>query len=668
MLTVSEDVRQQVADLRREIEEHNYHYYVLDNPKITDEKYDALMCQLIKLEQQYPALVTPDSPSQRVGGQVQQGFKPVKHLLPMLSLGNAFSEEELHDFDRRVRSSLGEEDLEYVVELKIDGLAISLIYQDGLLVRGATRGDGETGEDITQNLKTVGSIPLKLRQPVPLLEVRGEAYMPKDAFVRLNAQREETGQQLFANPRNAAAGSLRQLDSKITASRKLSTFIYAIGQMEGQQITSHAQGLQWLKELGFRINPNIKVFNNMAQVIDYIQTWHDKRFDLPYAIDGLVIKVNQLSQQQRLAFTAKSPRWAIAYKFPAEKAITKIEDIKISVGRTGVLTPTAYLTPVTVAGSTVSRAVLHNEDIIKQKDIKIGDTVVLHKAGDVIPEIVEVLPEKRTGAERQFVYPDKCPECGTAVIRVDGEVATRCPNLGCPARNREGIFHFVSRPAMDIEGLGPAVVTQLLASGLIKDAADLYRLKYQDIINLERFGQKSAQNLLNAIENSKNRPLGQLIFALGIRHVGQTAAKKLADHFKSLVALSQASEEELVAIPEVGPKMAQSIVNWFSQQTNQNLIKRLIQAGINTLGEETTILDNQPLTGKTFVLTGTLVSFSRQQAQAAIERLGGKVTSSVSKKTDYVVVGENPGSKQEKAQKLGVSILAEEDFKKLLKQ
>jgi DNA ligase (NAD+) len=667
-LSVPEDVRQRVVGLRSEIEEHNYFYYVLDNPKITDEKYDALMRQLIELEQQYPELVTPDSPTQRVGGEVQQGFKPVKHLLPMLSLGNAFSEGDLRDFDRRVRSIIGDEELEYVVELKIDGLAISLIYEDGKLVRGATRGDGETGEDITQNLRTVGSIPLKLRQPVSRLEVRGEAFMPKDAFASLNARREESGQQLFANPRNAAAGSLRQLDAKVTASRQLSTFIYAIGHLEGQEITSHAQALEWLKELGFRVNPNIRVFNSIDQVITYIETWYDQRFDLPYAIDGMVIKVNQLGQQQRLGFTAKSPRWATAYKFPAEKAITKVEDIRISVGRTGVLTPTAYLTSVTVAGSTVSRAVLHNEDIIKLKDIKIGDTVVLHKAGDVIPEIVEVLPDKRTGAERDFVFPDKCPECGTAVTRVEGEVATRCPNLHCPARNREGIFHFVSRAAMDIEGLGPAVVTQLLASGLIKDAADLYSLSYEDVINLERFGQKSAQNLLNSIEISKKRPLGQLIFALGIRHVGQTAAKKLADHFKSLDALAQAKDEELVNIPEVGPKMAQSIVHWFSQEANQLLIKNLIQAGINTKSEETTSLENQPLAGKTFVLTGTLADFSRQQAQAAIEELGGKVASSVSKKTDYVVVGENPGSKQDKAQKLGVPILAEEEFKKLLEE
>lgn len=667
-MSVPEDVRQRVVGLRSEIEEHNYFYYVLDNPKITDEKYDALMRQLIELEQQYPELVTPDSPTQRVGGEVQQGFKPVKHLLPMLSLGNAFSEGDLRDFDRRVRSIIGDEELEYVVELKIDGLAISLIYEDGKLVRGATRGDGETGEDITQNLRTVGSIPLKLRQPVSRLEVRGEAFMPKDAFASLNARREESGQQLFANPRNAAAGSLRQLDAKVTASRQLSTFIYAIGHLEGQEITSHAQALEWLKELGFRVNPNIRVFNSIDQVITYIETWYDQRFDLPYAIDGMVIKVNQLGQQQRLGFTAKSPRWATAYKFPAEKAITKVEDIRISVGRTGVLTPTAYLTSVTVAGSTVSRAVLHNEDIIKLKDIKIGDTVVLHKAGDVIPEIVEVLPDKRTGAERDFVFPDKCPECGTAVTRVEGEVATRCPNLHCPARNREGIFHFVSRAAMDIEGLGPAVVTQLLASGLIKDAADLYSLSYEDVINLERFGQKSAQNLLNSIEISKKRPLGQLIFALGIRHVGQTAAKKLADHFKSLDALAQAKDEELVNIPEVGPKMAQSIVHWFSQEANQLLIKNLIQAGINTKSEETTSLENQPLAGKTFVLTGTLADFSRQQAQAAIEELGGKVASSVSKKTDYVVVGENPGSKQDKAQKLGVPILAEEEFKKLLEE
>lgn len=663
-----EDIRRQIEQLRREIEEHNHRYYVEDQPIISDEQYDQLMRQLKQLEEQYPEFISPHSPTQRVGGQVQKGFTPVEHLVPMLSLGNVFSEAELHDFHRRVSSLLGDETVEYVVEPKIDGLAISLLYEDGLFVRGATRGDGSTGEDITQNLKTVGSIPLKLRQPVKRLEVRGEAYMPKEAFVKLNNQREEQGQPLFANPRNAAAGSLRQLDPRITASRQLSTFIYAVGYVEGQAPANHADTLAWLRELGFRVNPEYAVFKDMVEVQKYIAHWQQKRFDLPYAIDGMVIKVNSLRQQQQLGFTAKSPRWATAYKFPAEKAVTKVEDIHISVGRTGVLTPTAILTPVTVAGSTVSRAVLHNEDIIKAKDIKIGDTVVVHKAGDIIPEIVEVIKEKRTGAERDFVFPHKCPQCDTPVVRPEGEVAVRCPNATCPGRNREGIFHFVSRGAMDIAGLGPAVVTQLLDNGLIKDAADLYQLEYQDLIKLERFGPKSAQNLLQAIEESKHRPLGQLIFALGIRHVGQTAAKKLANHFKSLDSFMAATSEQLLNVPEIGPKIADSIIQWLSQPGNRNFVNRLVQAGINTKNDEIKDIMSMPLNGKTFVLTGTLAGFTRQQAQQAIEALGGKVTGSVSKKTDYLVAGENPGSKYNKAEKLGVQILDETAFKELLKQ
>ncbi|MTI80136.1 MAG: NAD-dependent DNA ligase LigA [Firmicutes bacterium] len=666
MISVPENIHREVEELRQQLEEHNYNYYVLDNPTISDEQYDKMMRHLIQLEEEYPQLATVDSPSQRVGGHVQQGFKPAKHLVPMLSLGNAFNEGELHDFDRRVRSILGDQLVEYVVELKIDGLAISLLYQNGRLVRGATRGDGETGEDITENLRTVGSIPLKLRHTVEQLEVRGEAYMPKEAFAKLNAHREETGEVLFANPRNAAAGSLRQLDPKVTAKRSLSTFIYAIGNVQGQAITSHVEGLNWLKELGFRINPNIKTFSDISEVIDYVNTWSEKRFELPYVIDGLVIKVNSLAQQQELGYTAKSPRWATAYKFPAEKAQTTVEDIRISVGRTGVLTPTAYLKPVKVAGSTVSRAVLHNEDIIKQKNIRIGDSVVIHKAGDIIPEVVEVLQEKRTGSERDFVYPEQCPECGTKVVREEGEAATRCPNLHCPARSREGIFHFVSRSAMDIDGLGPAVVTQLLQAELIKDASDLYNLKFEDLISLERIGDKSAQNLLKAINDSKNRPLSQLIFALGIRHVGQTAAKTLASHFRSVNKLAQATEEDLVSIPEVGPKMAESIVNWFGQKSNINLLNKLLSAGVNAEIVENVEPENNSLSGKTFVLTGTMESFSRNEAKEVIEARGGRVSSSVSKKTDYVVAGEKSGSKLQKAQQLGVAIVDEEEFKKIL--
>lgn len=676
-MSVPKALQQEVVVLRRQIEEHNYLYYGLDQPEITDEQYDQLLRRLLQLEKQYPQLITPDSPSQRVAGQVQSGLKSVQHLSPMLSLGNAFNRGELLDFDRRVQAVLAGQVVEYVVELKIDGLAVSLVYEAGILKHGVTRGDGVAGEDITLNLKTIGSIPLKLRQLVAVnnnipatLEVRGEIYMAKKVFEQLNTKRQEAKQPLFANPRNAAAGSARQLDAKITAARQLDIFIYGTGQLSPPAqtvvVNNHFDHLQYLKALGFRVNANIKVFKDIAAVITYLETWQNKRFDLPYSIDGLVIKVNSLQQQQQLGFTAKNPRWAIAYKFPAEKAITKIEAIKINVGRTGVLTPTAHLTPVTVAGSVVSRAVLHNEDIIKKKDLKIGDTVVIHKAGDIIPEVVAVLLDKRNGSEQDFKFPEKCPECATPVQRQEGEVAIRCSNTACPARNREGIFHFVSRGAMDIEGLGPAVVTQLLQAGLIRDAADLYSLKFDDLINLERWGDKSVQNLLAAIVASKKRALNQLVFALGIRHVGQTAAKKLAEHYGSLSNLRQTNATKLITIPEIGDKMAVSITDWFAQENNNDFLDRLIAAGINTNSIEVKN-KQQKLAGLVFVLTGTLANTNRLAAQEAIENHGGRVISNVSKKTSYVVAGKNPGSKYEKAQKLGVKILNEEQFEKLLK-
>lgn len=668
MSEMTPETTARVEELRREIEHHNNLYYVLDKPSISDAQYDRLMQELVQLEAAHPEIVTPDSPTQRVGGQVQQGFQAVAHRVPMLSLGNAFGDGDLREFDRRVRTNLPGEEVEYVVELKIDGLAVSLWYENGLLVRGATRGDGEYGEDITSNLRTVKAIPLRLKEAVPFLEVRGEAYMPKDSFARLNEAREEAGEQLFANPRNAAAGSLRQLDPRVTASRNLSIYMYAIGHLEGFDPGSHAAGLAWLKQLGCRVNQQYKVCQDIGQVIEYCEKWQDKRFDLPYAIDGLVIKVNSLDQQRRLGATLKSPRWAIAYKFPAEQAVSTIKDIILRVGRTGVLTPTAILEPVQLAGTTVSKATLHNEDIILHKDIRIGDKALVQKAGDIIPEVVQVFPEQRTGAEKVFTMPGTCPECDAPVVRVPGEAAHRCTNQNCPAISREGVIHFVSRGAMDILGLGESIVTQLIKAGLVKDPADLFGLRYEDLIKLERMGARSSQNLLDAIEASKNNSLARLLFGLGIRHVGERAAKILAQQFGSMQAIMAATVEELTGIPEIGPKIAESVVDYFSRPENQRLVERLAKAGLN-MQEEKVQPDpaGQPLAGKTFVVTGTLEQFSRQEAQAAIEKLGGKVSGSVSKKTDYVVVGESPGSKYEKARQLGVAILKEEDFIALLK-
>ena len=662
-----DEAKKKVRQLTDLINEHNYNYYVLDNPTISDAEYDKLMNQLIDLESAYPDMALPDSPAQRVGGQPAAGFSTVSHLAPMRSLSNAFDEADLLNFDRRVRGGLSGEEVEYIVELKIDGLAISLLYEDGFLVRGATRGDGEVGEDITGNLKTINSIPLRLRQSVPLLEVRGEAYMPKKEFARLNDEREEAGAPTFANPRNAAAGSLRQLDPQMTATRALDAFLYGIGRVEGPDINSHLAGLNELKNLGLKINTNVKAFPNINEVIEYCQAWTERRHQLPYEIDGMVIKVNDLQQQVKLGATSKSPRWAIAYKFPAEEAETVIGGIHVRVGRTGVLTPTASLKPVKVAGSTVSSATIHNEDIIREKDIRIGDHVVIHKAGDVIPEIVRVLPEKRTGAETAFVMPCQCPACGTLVQRAEGEVAVRCPNDRCPGREREGIIHFVSRDAMDIDGLGPSVVNALMEAGLVKDAGDLYYLKFEDVINLERMGKKSSKNLLSAINKSKESSLAQLIFGLGIRLVGERAGKILAQNFGTMEKLQAATTEELTAIPEIGPKMADSIAAYFRDPDNNRLIEKLEKAGLKMVQEDHRA-EAMIFQGRQFVLTGGLSQYSRKEARELIERLGGRVSSSVSKKTDFVVAGEDPGSKYDKAQTLGVSIIDEHEFAGMIKQ
>lgn len=655
--------RERIEALSEEIEAHNYRYYVMDDPVISDARYDQMMRELEELEKQYPSLASPYSPTQRVGGRPREGFATVRHLSPMMSLANAFDEGELKDFDRRVRQALLEEPVRYVVEPKIDGLAVSLFYENGYFSRGATRGDGITGEDISENLKTIRSVPLRLRRMVPALEVRGEAYMPKDSFARLNEAREEAGEPLFANPRNAAAGTLRQLDPKITASRRLNLFIYGVGYSEGVDPRDHSEVLKLLKELGFRVN-EFHLFDNMDDVIKFCLDWQARRFDLPYAVDGLVIKVNSLDQQLRLGATMKSPRWAIAYKFPPEQAVTTVKNIFVRVGRTGALTPTAEMEPVRVAGTTVSRATLHNEDNIREKDIRIGDKVLIQKAGDIIPEVVTVLPGERKGDEKVWTMPSECPSCGSRVVRAEGEAAVRCTNMACPAKLWEGLIHFSSRNAMDIAGLGPAVLAQILEGGLIRDPADLYSLRFEDLVALERMGPKSAQNLLEALEASKKNSLSRLIFALGIRHVGERAAKVLADHYDSLEALMDAGEEDLVAIPEIGPKIASSIVSFFAETQNEQVIDKLVKAGVNTRAEKKGD-GSGPLAGKVFVLTGALGSFTRQEAQEIVEKLGGKVSSSVSRGTDYVVAGEKPGSKYEKALTLGIPILDEKEFKAL---
>ncbi len=657
-----------IKELRELIDYHNYRYYVLDNPEITDAEYDKLMRELISLESQFPQLITPDSPSQRVGGEPLEAFKKVTHREPMISLADAFSEEELRDFNRRVTENVGNQ-VEYVVELKIDGLAVSLTYENGLLVTAATRGDGVVGEDVTQNVKTIKSVPLRLnvqKDKIPMIiEVRGEIYLSKEGFKKLNEEREEMGLPTFANPRNAAAGSIRQLDSKITAKRPLSTFMYALGYVEGIEFNTHLEVLEFYKACGFKVNPHIKSFNNFDDVIDYCMSWKEKRHSLPYEIDGIVIKVNSLHFQKILGSTAKTPRWAIAYKFPAEQKISVIEDIVVSVGRTGVLTPNAVLTPVQIAGSTVSRATLHNEDYIKEKDIHIGDSVIVQKAGDIIPEVVAVVKEKRAGNEKEFKMPHRCPECGSEVIRLPGEVAYRCTGVSCPAQIRRRIIHFASRDAMDIRGLGPAIVSLLLSANLIKDVSDIYFLKEEALIPLERMGEKSANNLIKAIENSKKQPLNRLVYALGIPLIGSKASLILAQEFKSMDRLQNATYEDLVKIPEIGDKMAESIITFFKQEQTKTLITRLKEAGVNMLYAKDES-GPKPLENLTFVLTGALEKYSRSKAKELIENLGGKVTGSVSKKTDYVVVGKEPGSKYNKALELGVKILNEQQFEEMI--
>lgn len=657
-------ITQRVQQLRELLDQYNYEYHVLDKPSVPDAEYDRLLRELIELESEHPELVTPDSPTQRVGAEPLSAFTKVTHKIPMMSLSNAFNEGDLRDFDRRVRQGVGDQ-VTYVCELKIDGLAVSLSYKDGRYTLGATRGDGTTGEDITQNLKTIKSVPLKLKEPVNL-EVRGEAFMPRRSFERLNKEREAAGEALFANPRNAAAGSLRQLDPKIAASRQLDVFLYQIGDAQNKPIAYHSEGLEWLKSLGLKTNPEWRRVESIEEVLAYIEHWTAKRSELAYDIDGIVIKVDDLEKQKSLGFTAKSPRWAIAYKFPAEEVVTTLEDIELTVGRTGVITPTALLSPVQVAGTTVKRASLHNEDLIREKDLRLGDQVIVKKAGDIIPEVVGVLTERRTGEEKSFSMPEHCPECGSELVRFEGEVALRCINPKCPAQIREGLIHFVSRGAMNIDGLGEKVITQLFKNHLIEDVADLYKLKFDDLIKLERMGEKSTNNLLAAIEASKDNSLERLLFGLGIRFIGEKAAKILAEHFRNMDALMRASKADLLSVDEIGEKMADSIRTFFENEDFLALIDELKDDGVN-MSYKGPVVDNErleasPFAGKTVVLTGKMEAMSRPDAQKEIERLGGKVTGSVSKNTDVVVAGEDAGSKLKKAEALGIEIWDEDRF------
>lgn len=657
--------------LRREIRHNEYLYYVLDAPEITDAEYDRMMVRLRELEARYPDSIPADSPTQRVGGRASSQFTEVRHLEPLLSLGNVFSAEELRAFDERVRSGLpAGSKVEYVMEPKIDGLACSLIYENGKLVRAATRGDGVVGENVTANVRTIRSIPLTLKMPegeaVPeLLDVRGEVYMPRQAFMRLNEQRAERGESEFANPRNAAAGSLRQLDPQVTASRSLSFFAYyLVG--EGAQ-PKHSESLALLARYGFKVSENYKVVENIDEAIKYIGDFNELRQGLSYDTDGAVIKVNDVYQQRILGATGKDPRWATAYKYPPEQAETTLEDIDWRVGRTGVLTPTAVLTPVKLSGSVISRATLHNEDFIRAKDIRIGDRVVINKAGEIIPEVLRVVAEKRTGDEKEVEIPSVCPECGWRVERQGEEAAIRCTNPHCPALGREGLIHFVSRDAMNIDGCGPSVINALLDAGLVRDAADLYSLRKEDLLKLERMGEKSADNLLAAFAESKKNELDKLLFALGIRHVGAKVARILATEFGSMEKLQQAQPEELAQIRDIGDKIAESAVTWLNVPANIDLVERLAAAGLTMTFTPPASQEDNPFFGKTLVFTGTMPTLGRAEAKTMAQDVGAKVSGSVSKKTDYVIAGAETGSKLEKAQQLGVTVIDEAEFLRLLK-
>ena len=657
------DIYNKINELRELIEHHSILYYVQDSPEISDADFDMLMKELIALEEKYPEYITEDSPTQRIGGEALSKFDQVRHSVQMMSLSNAFSKQDLLDFDSRVRQMIPKP--EYVLEFKIDGLSVALTYEKGKFKVGATRGDGVVGEDVTKNLKTIKSIPMKLKEEVSLV-VRGEVYIPKEKFKELNLQQEENGLALFANPRNAAAGSLRQLDSNITAKRPLDIFIFNLQEIIDKDIYTHSEALEYLKALGLKVSPMRNVYSSMEAVWDEISVWHDKRHELDFEIDGIVIKVNDLAQRAMLGETAKAPRWAIAYKFPAERQLTQIEDIIVQVGRTGTITPTAILTPVRIAGSTVSRATLHNEDFIKAKDIKIKDWVYIQKAGDIIPEVYEVDKSKRTGLECEFKMPETCPECHTPTVRVEGEAALKCPNITCPAQIKRGIIHFVSKSAMDIDKLGEAIVIQLYEAGLIRDMADIYYLNPDEVLALPRMGSKSVSNLMKSIEESKTAGLDRLLIGLGIRYIGTKAAKTLAAAYSDIEQIKLASIEDLLQIDEIGEKMAQSIFEFFKVEENLNLIERLKLAGVSMSVDKKDSQQKPIFEGMKFVLTGTLETLKRDEAAVLIEERLGKASSSVSKDTTAVIAGEEAGSKLDKAIALGVTVINEEVFKKLL--
>lgn len=664
-----QQIKEKMNKIIEKLNKYAHEYYVLDEPSVPDAEYDRLFHELLQLETDYPDLVDKHSPTKRVGAEPLDNFEKVEHEVPMLSLSNSFDAVELRDFHRRVSTGLGKEQVTYVCELKIDGLAISLMYEDGKFVRGATRGDGTVGENITSNLRTIRSVPLSIDEK-RTIEVRGEAFMPKRSFMALNETREKEGEALFANPRNAAAGSLRQLDPKIAASRNLDLFLFGYGAWEVTEITKHSERLTYLQSEGFKINKEFKVCHSIEEVIEYVEYWTEHRNELPYEIDGIVIKVDDLEDQERLGYTARTPRWATAYKFPATEAVTKMIDVELSVGRTGVVTPTAVLEPVFIDGSTVSRATLHNKDQIDALDIRIGDTVILKKAGDIIPKVVRVIVEERTGDEVPYEMPETCPACDSDLVHLDEEVALRCMNPSCPAQLREGLIHFASRDAMNIDGLGEKVIEQLFNEQLVTSIDDLYRLTKEDLLPLERMGEKSATNLIDAIEVSKENGLDKLLFGLGIRHIGAKAARILAETFHTMDRIQQATYEALVEVDEIGEKMADAIVQYFSQEEVQQLISTLKELGLNMafahVAEAT--LDEAVFMNKTVVLTGKLERFTRRDAKDFIEANGGKVTSSVSKNTDLVIAGEAAGSKYDKAVELGIEVWDEDRLDEEMKK
>ncbi|MDR6745293.1 NAD-dependent DNA ligase LigA [Staphylococcus epidermidis] len=657
-----QDVKKRVEKLHDLLNQYSYEYYVQDNPSVPDSEYDKLLHELIEIEEKYPEFKSTDSPTVRVGGEAQSSFEKVNHDTPMLSLGNAFNEEDLRKFDQRIRDSIGQ--VEYMCELKIDGLAVSLKYENGRFVQGLTRGDGTTGEDITENLRTIHAIPLKIKEPLNF-EVRGEAYMPRRSFIHLNNEKEENGEQPFANPRNAAAGSLRQLDSKLAAKRKLSVFLYSVNDLTEFNATTQSEALEELDQLGFKTNQERERVSDIEGVLNYIEKWTSKRESLSYDIDGIVIKVNDLSQQEEMGYTQKSPRWAIAYKFPAEEVITKLLDIELSIGRTGVVTPTAILEPVKVAGTTVSRASLHNEDLIHERDIRIGDSVVIKKAGDIIPEVVKSILDRRPNESEIYHMPTHCPSCGHELVRIEGEVALRCINPKCQAQLIEGLIHFVSRQAMNIDGLGTKIIHQLYENQLIKDVADIFYLKEEDLLPLERMGKKKVDNLLLAIEKSKEQSLEHLLFGLGIRHLGVKASQVLAERYETMDQLFKVTESELIEIQDIGDKLAQSVVTYLENSDIRSLIEKLSNKNVNMSykGIKTTEIDGHPdFSGKTIVLTGKIEQMTRNEASEWLKMQGAKVTNSVTKSTDIVIAGADAGSKLAKAEKYGTEIWTEAAF------